>query len=63
MGWEGRADKENKFILGTERCENMKNLYINKTIIIIIIIIIVIIIIIIRWEWIPYERCNFVVNI
>ena len=27
---QGRVEKENKFTLGTNRCENIKNLYINK---------------------------------
>ena len=30
MGQQRRVEKENKFTLGTERCENIKNLYINK---------------------------------
>ena len=29
MGRQRRVEKGNKFILGTERCENLKNLYIN----------------------------------
>ena len=40
MGRLGGLEKENKFTLGTERCENIKNQYLNKIIIIIIIIII-----------------------
>ena len=39
MGRQRRVEKENKFTLHTERCENIKNLYINKNKIIIIIII------------------------
>ena len=27
---EREVEKENEFTLGTERCENIKNLYINK---------------------------------
>ena len=30
MGRQRRLEKENKFTLGTERCENIKNLYINR---------------------------------
>ena len=30
MGRQGGVEKKNKFTLGTERCENIKNLYINK---------------------------------
>jgi hypothetical protein len=30
MGRQRGAKKKNKFILGTERCYNIKNLYINK---------------------------------
>ena len=41
MDRQRAVEKKNKFILGTERCENIKNLYIYKIIIIIIIIILV----------------------
>ena len=30
MGRQRRVEKENTFTLGTEKCENIKNLYINK---------------------------------
>ena len=30
MGRQRRVEKENKFTLGTERCEHIKYLYINK---------------------------------
>ena len=30
MGRQRGVEKENKFTLGTERCENIKNLYIYK---------------------------------
>ena len=33
MGRERKVEKENKFTLCTERCENINNLYINKIII------------------------------
>ena len=36
MGRQRRVEKENKFTLDTERCENMKNLSISKIIIIIL---------------------------
>ena len=39
MGRQGGVEKQNEFTLGTERCENIKNLYIKIIIIIIIIII------------------------
>ena len=39
---EGRVEKKNK-TLGTERCENIVTLHINKIVVIIIIIIIIII--------------------
>ena len=42
MDRQGRMEKENK-TLGTERCENIDTLHINKNIIIIIIIIIIVI--------------------
>ena len=35
MGRHKRAEKENKFTLGTERCENIKNMYIKNIILII----------------------------
>ena len=30
MGRQRGVEKENKFTLGTERCENIKNMYVNK---------------------------------
>ena len=49
MDRQRREENQNKFASGKDRCENIKNLYINRIMIIMIMIIIIIIIIIIKY--------------